>query len=103
MHKLIALYHPPLDPKQFRDHLLNVHLPIVERFPGLLAMRVGFDVSGPDGQSPYFAVVECDFENDITLKAALSSPASEEAAADVPNYALAGVTIITFPVQEVMK
>lgn len=96
MHKLIALYHQPADREQFRSHLLNVHLPIVRRFPGLRAMRVGFDLAEADGDPSYFAIVECEFDDRSALQTALASPAGEEAGADVPNYAGAGVTIFTF-------
>jgi uncharacterized protein (TIGR02118 family) len=102
MHKLIALYHPPEDPRQFRDHLQNVHLPLVSVFPGLRAMRVGFEVAGAARISPYFAVVECDFDDEASMNAALASPQGEAASADVPNYAATGVTIITFRVESVL-
>ena len=99
MHKLIALYHPPEDPDQFRDHLIDVHLPIVAKFPTLLSLRYGFTAAGgAEEPPPYFAVVECDFRDREALEASLASVPGQEAAADVPNYAGAGVTIITFDV-----
>ena len=102
MHRLIALYNQPKNPEQFRKHLSSVHLPIVARFPGLKALRVGYGLSaGPDATSPYFAVVECDFANAAALEEALGSPAGAEAVADVPNYAEAGVTILTCDVEAV--
>lgn len=96
MHRLIALYNPPADPQAFRDHLSNVHLPIVARFPGLRALRVGYGLAVAEGISPYFAIVECDFDNAASTQHALSSSEGAEAAADVPNYASAGVTILTY-------
>jgi uncharacterized protein (TIGR02118 family) len=74
MHRLIALYHQPTNPQAFRDHLNNVHLPIVARFPGLRALRVGYDLALDQGESPYFAIVECDFDDVASLREALSSP-----------------------------
>ncbi len=99
MYKLIALYHKPKSEEQFRDHLVKVHLPLVEKFPKIRALRYGFDVETASGPSPYYAVVECDFDDENALRTALASPAGTSAAADVPNYASAGVTIITFAVQ----
>lgn len=99
MHKLIALYAPPENPEQFKNHLLEVHLPLVRAFPGLQGLRVGFDVACPSGPSRYFAVVECDFADEAAMHAALLSKEGQAASADVPNYAGAGFTIITFPVQ----
>jgi len=102
MHKLIALYHQPEDRKHFREHLLGVHLPLVAAFPGLRAMRVGFDAADPSGAAaPYFAVVECEFDDENAMRAALASRAGQAASADVPNYAGAGVTIVTLQVESV--
>ena len=96
MHRLIALYNQPADTTRFRKHLSEVHLPIVARFPGLRSLHVGYDLSaGPGSSSPYFASVECDFDDEEALQAALESAAGAEAVADVPNYAGAGVTILT--------
>lgn len=102
MHKLIALYHQPEDRTQFRDHLLGIHLPLVAAFPGLRAIRVGFDAADPSGAAAsYFAVVECEFDDESAMRAALASKAGQAAAADVPNYAGAGVTIVTLEVESV--
>jgi uncharacterized protein (TIGR02118 family) len=98
LYKLIALYHPPESEESFRRHLVDVHLPLVSRFPGLRAMRYGFGAKSASGASPYFAMVECDFDDEGSLRAALDSPEGAAAAADVPNYAGGGVTIITLPV-----
>lgn len=97
MHRLIALYNAPQDREQFRKHLSEVHLPIVARFPKLRALRVGFEPAAGDQPSPYFAVVECDFDSEADLGSALGSEAGAEAVADVPNYAGAGVLILTLP------
>ena len=98
MYKLIALYHPPEDPAQFRRHLVDVHLPIVAKFPTLAGCRYGFTAPGAEGPARYFAVVECDFVDRRAMETALASVPGQEAVADVPNYAGAGVTILTFEV-----
>ncbi|MGY4573632.1 EthD family reductase [Bradyrhizobium sp. USDA 3256] len=99
MHKLIALYHPPKSEEDFRNHLVKVHLPLVAKFPKLRSLRYGFGAEAGPQPSPYYAVVECEFDDEASLRAALASPEGEAAAADVPNYATAGVTIITFPLE----
>jgi uncharacterized protein (TIGR02118 family) len=99
MYKLIALYHKPDSRAQFRDHLVRVHLPLVAKFPQLRSLRFGFDVDAGSPSSPYFAVVECEFDDEASLRSALASPEGKAAAADVPNYAAAGVTIITYPLE----
>jgi uncharacterized protein (TIGR02118 family) len=102
MHKLIALYEKPADEAQFRSHLEKIHLPLVAKFPGLRAMRHGFDIINPE-TSNYFAVVECEFDSAEEMHVALASPESQAAAADVPNYASAGVTILTYAIADELE
>ena len=95
MFKLIAIYAKPVDPETFTKHLTSVHLPMVSKFPGLRALHYDLPLN-PETDDEGFAVVECDFENEADLRAALSSPEGAAASADVPNYAAAGVQIFTY-------
>ena len=101
MHKLIALYRPPADTGAFTRHLKDTHLPLVAAFPGLQKLRYGLDLDAGGNESPYFAFVECEFADQAALQAALESPEGAAAVADVPNYASAGVEILTFESVEV--
>ena len=95
MHKLIAIYVRPADPVRFRNYLVEKHLPLVARFPGLQAMHYSVAIdAGEDDKA--FAVVECEFADEKAMRNALSSPEGETAAADVKNYATAGVSILTY-------
>ncbi|WP_089166088.1 EthD family reductase [Caballeronia sordidicola] len=98
MYKLIAVYARPEDPAHFRRHLIETHLPLVARFPGLQALRYSVDIDAGEAADA-FAVVECDFADEDALRSALSSTEAEAAAADVPNYAAAGVAILIFEPQ----
>ncbi|MFM0203688.1 EthD family reductase [Paraburkholderia fungorum] len=95
MYKLIAIYVRPEDPAHFRKHLVETHLPLVARFPGLQAMHYSVAIDAGEDDQP-FAVVECEFADEKALRDALSSPEGEAAGADVPNYAAAGVSILTY-------
>jgi uncharacterized protein (TIGR02118 family) len=95
MYKLIAVYVRPEDPARFQKYLVETHLPLVARFPGLQAMHYSVAIdSGEDDKA--FAVVECEFADEKALRNALSSPEGKAAAADVKNYATAGVSILTY-------
>lgn len=98
MHKLVVLYPPPTDPAAFRAHYERTHLPLVAQLPGLRGHRHGFDLASPAGASPYFCIFEAEFDDGPSLDAALSSPAGERVAADVPNYATGGAVMITYDV-----
>jgi uncharacterized protein (TIGR02118 family) len=100
MHKLVVLYSTPADPEHFRDYYVANHLPLVSRMPGLLAWRYSFDVAATEGEAPYFAVFEAEFADAEAMAAARASPQGQEVAADVPNYATGGATVIHYPVQD---
>jgi uncharacterized protein (TIGR02118 family) len=38
-YKALALYPMPDDPQAFRDHYVNIHLPLVAKLPGLRSLR----------------------------------------------------------------
>ncbi|MEV5647324.1 EthD family reductase [Nocardia sp. NPDC052254] len=99
MHKLVVLYPKPADPDHFRDYYVTNHLPLVMKWPGLLAWRYSFEVAATNGESPYFAVFEADFVDAATMAAARASQYGRQAAADVVNYATGGAVVIDYPVQ----
>ncbi len=95
MHRLITLYPPPDDPDAFRAYFEEKHLPLVEKLPGLRGHSYGFDMAAVgDGDSPYFCTFAGDFDDSDALDAALGSPEGEAVAADVPNYATGGITLL---------
>ncbi|WP_067823298.1 EthD family reductase [Nocardia inohanensis] len=100
MHKLLVLYPKPVDPDHFRDYYVTKHLPLVMKWPGLLAWRYSFDAAAGNGEPPYFAVFEADFADAAALAASRESEYGRLAAADVVNYATGGVVVIDYAVQD---
>jgi uncharacterized protein (TIGR02118 family) len=99
MHKFVVLYNAPEDPEHFRDHYVNTHIPIASQMPGMLGWRYSFAVASPgETEPPYFCVFEAEFEDGAALGAAMESEAGQKAAADVPNYATGGATILTYEI-----
>ncbi len=98
MAKLLVLYNEPADPEAFEKHYFEVHVPITRRFPGVKSFRVSRGKVRSPGQpaAPYWFVAELEFDSVEALRAALASPAGQEAAADIPKYAGAGVSILMF-------
>lgn len=96
MHRLTVLYPPPNDPEHFRSYYVSTHLPLAAKLPGLRAMRYSFEVSAVDGDSPYFAIWEGEFDSAEAMQAALGSPEGQAVSADVPNYATGGAQILHF-------
>ena len=68
--------------------------------PGQRTMRYSFDVTTPDGKSPYFGVAEAEFDDADSLGAAMASAEGQAVVADIPNYATGGAVMLSYPVQE---
>src|SRR5580704_4409728 len=98
MHKLLVLYNEPKDPAHFRKYYVETHVPLADKLPGLKSSRYSFEVKvlGP-GKAP-FCIFEGDFESEAALMGALGSPGGRAVAADVPNYATGGVTMLHYDV-----
>lgn len=98
MQRFIALYAPPQYPTAFQEHYAQVHVPIVETMPGIRQMSYAFDVAALNGDTTYGCVFEAEFEDREALLAALGSPQGEKAAADLANFAAAGVVLLDYEV-----
>ncbi|RZL77297.1 MAG: EthD family reductase [Rhodococcus sp. (in: high G+C Gram-positive bacteria)] len=96
MHTLMVLYGQPTDPEKFREYYQHTHLSIAQKLPGVRATRHSVHLAGAEGESPFIAVFEADFNSAEAMAAALASPEGAEAVADVPNFATGGVQILHF-------
>ncbi|MFD1331128.1 EthD family reductase [Methylopila musalis] len=90
MSKLIVMYKTPADPAHFDRHFREVHMPLVEKMPGLRGYSFG-PASGLDGSAAaFFWVFVGTFDNLDAINAALGSPEGQAAVADIPNYNTGG-------------
>lgn len=102
MFQLNALYNHPEDAAAFDKHYDEIHAPLATKMPGLIRYTVSRP--GPDqgGNPPaYHLVAVLDWADEAAFGAAISSPEGEAALADLPNFAGAGVTILTGPANTV--
>ena len=101
MHRSLALYLPPEDPEAFREYYESTHVPLVKSVPGLRAFRYSFNVSAPEGESPYFAVSEAEWDDAQAMREALSNtPEGKAALTDIRKYATGGAVVVDYPIQE---
>jgi len=100
MHRVLVLYFPPKDPQAFREYFEKTHIPLASKIPGQRTMRYSFEVAAADGPSPYFGVMEAEFDDGEALGAAMASPEGQAVVADIPNYATGGAVVLNYPVQE---
>ncbi len=102
MAKLIAIYKQPKDPQAFDDYYFGTHVPLANTVPGLLGNEVSKGpVVTPQGPSPYHRVAILSFESMAALQQGLASPEGRATAADLANFADAGVELLVFDTQNV--
>lgn len=101
MHKLIAMYKKPDDVDAFMHHYQNVHMPLVEKVPGLASVTVNHCTANPMGGDPeYFMIVEMNYPDAETFKAAMKSPENMATGKDVMTFAKGLVTLVVAHEQE---
>jgi uncharacterized protein (TIGR02118 family) len=89
--KLTIVYGKPDDSDAFDKHYSEVHMPIVERWPGVERTEVAKVAGGPGGSaSPYHLITEIYFADNDALNAALGSDAGREAGKDFMQIAPQG-------------
>ncbi len=102
MAKLIALYKKPSDTAAFDAYYYRTHLPIAMTIPGLRHYEVSTgSVATPQGESPYHFAAILSFDSMDALQQALASPEGQATAADLANFAGAGVELVVFESKEI--
>ena len=87
MVKLIAMYKTPSDITEFEKHYYEIHMPLIEKMPGLLRTEVS-KISGMPGQeSKYHMMAEMYFENMDKLNESMASPEGKTAGKDLMSFA----------------
>jgi uncharacterized protein (TIGR02118 family) len=102
MAKLVALYKKPADIKKFDDYYYSMHVGIAKKIAGLRRYEVSAGrVATPQGDSPYHLVAILTFESMPVLQQALGSAEGKATAADLANFATAGVDLLVFDSKDV--
>lgn len=90
---MIALYKEPPEREKFDKHFFEVHLPLLQKVPGLTKTEVQ-RFAGKN--APYYLMATLYFNDKEARKAGLNSPEGQALSADLPNYAAEGSYIIAF-------
>jgi uncharacterized protein (TIGR02118 family) len=102
MAQLLALYHQPADPAAFDRYYFGTHIAIAKKVPGLRSYVVN---NGPvnvlAGSPAPYLIAELSFDSMMALQSALSSAEGQAAAADLSNFAQAGVTLMVFETKSI--
>jgi uncharacterized protein (TIGR02118 family) len=94
MVKLIALFKKPANVAAFEEHYSNVHLPLIERLPGIVKTELTRFFAGPQGEPPYYMMFEAYFSDHAALDAALRSRENRAADQDLVSFAQELVTVM---------
>ena len=94
MVKLVALYSAPPDPEGFERHYREVHLPLIERWPGLRRLEAGRITGAVGGPAPYYMMAEMYFDDAEALRAAMRSAEGRAAGDDLQTFAKGLVTMM---------
>ena len=102
MNSYVALYKKPADAAAFDAHYFSTHVPLAKKIGGLRRYEVSVGpVATPQGESPLHLVAILEFDSMSAHSQALASPAGAAAAADLANFAQAGVELLMFDSKDV--
>ncbi len=94
MVKLVALYTKPADVDAFEQHYATVHIPLVEKIPGVRKTEWTRFLAAPGGTAPYYMMYEMYFDDMAAYQAALRSPENSAAGQDLLSFAKDLVTLM---------
>ena len=101
MAQVLVLYNTPADPAAFDRYYHEKHIPIAKKIPGLRSYSINDGpVQALAGTAPHLVAI-LTFDSMAAINAALTSPEGQAAAADLPNFASGGATLLTFDTKAV--
>jgi uncharacterized protein (TIGR02118 family) len=102
MAKLIAMYKKPADTAAFDSYYFSTHVPLAKKIEGLRRYEVSSTaVMTPQGESPFHLIALLTFDSMAAIQQGLASPAGAATAADLGNFAQAGVDLLIFDSKDV--
>jgi len=94
MAQVFVLYNTPADPAAFDRYYRDKHIPLAKKIPGLRSYSINDGpVQALAGTAPYLIAI-LTFDSIAAVNAALTSPEGQAAAADLPNFASSGATLL---------
>lgn len=75
------------DLESFEDHYEKVHLPLIQKLPGLIRLEASKVTGAPMTDTQFYRMAEMYFENKQAMNASLMSPEGIAAAKDLITFA----------------
>lgn len=100
--KLVAIYQKPENPEQFNEYYFNKHVPLAKTITGLRCYEVNASpLMTPQGPADFYLMATLHFDTLQDIETALASVEGQATAADLANFASAGVELLIFETREV--
>lgn len=95
MAKLYAIYQQPEDEAAFDAYYFTAHVPLAKTIPGLRSYEVTRgNIMGMAGKHGVYLVATLAFDSMESIALALASAEGKATAADLANFASAGVDVL---------
>ena len=102
MAKLVVQYKKPADAAAFDAYYFGTHVPLAKTIPGLRSYEVNVGPIGtPQGPSSLHLIAILSFDSMEAIGQAFASKEGQKTAADVANFAQAGVEMLMFDTKTV--
>jgi uncharacterized protein (TIGR02118 family) len=85
MVKLSLQFRVPVDADAFENRY-NDLLALIERLPNIIRRQAVSVIGSPTGTAPYHRLLEVYFDDEDTMRAALMSPAGQEAGGEIFRF-----------------
>jgi uncharacterized protein (TIGR02118 family) len=95
VHKLVLIFGPPSDAATFDRRWSSEFVPVAERMPGLRRVTVARAYGGPTGKSDVHLIHEFYFDDEASLRHAMTSPVGQLAGQALMGFA-AGLVRLAF-------
>jgi uncharacterized protein (TIGR02118 family) len=100
MAQVLVLYNTPANAEAFDAYYRATHVPIAKKLPGLLSYTINAQPPRMVAGTAPHRVAVLEFADMAAIDAALTSPEGQATAADLANFAQAGVTIMIFETEK---
>jgi uncharacterized protein (TIGR02118 family) len=100
MVKLIALFKTPANTEDFDKHYFEIHIPLVEKMPGLLRAEVSKIAPMPGAENKFHVMAEMYFEDMDKLNESMASAEGRAAGKDIMGFAKDYVIMMLGEVQK---
>lgn len=95
MIKATVLYGHPTSPEAFEKYYAESHSPLVGKVQGIVKAEFTKFLPNPNGTAAaYYRMAELCFTGPAEMQQAMSSTEGQALAADLPNFATGGATVI---------